>query len=71
VSIVGLPALAPGSQLTLECKRKDGSTYSIPVNHTFNDNQARARMAVACGVVVCTRVWLCRQGGDGDGHGWR
>ena len=31
--------LAPGSQVTLEGTRKDGSTYAFPLNHTFNDNQ--------------------------------
>jgi hypothetical protein len=25
----------------LQGKRKDGSTYTIPVNHTFNENQVR------------------------------
>jgi len=38
LSIVGLPPV-PGKQLTVEGKREDGSTYSFPVNHTFNDNQ--------------------------------
>lgn len=39
VSIKGLKDFAPGKPLTFEGKRADGSTYSFPVNHTFNENQ--------------------------------
>jgi aconitate hydratase len=39
ISIQGLKEFAPGKGLTLQGKRKDGSTYTIPVNHTFNENQ--------------------------------
>ena len=39
ISILGLTSLAPGKQLTLQGKRADGSTYSFPLNHTFNENQ--------------------------------
>eukprot|EP00877_Chromochloris_zofingiensis_P008121 jgi/Chrzof1/3562/Cz13g00140.t1_ACH1[v5.2] len=39
LSILGLKSFQPGKQLTVEGKRKDGSTYSFPVNHTFNENQ--------------------------------
>lgn len=41
ISILGLKDFAPGKGLTLQGKRKDGSTYQIPVNHTFNENQVR------------------------------
>lgn len=46
VAIRGLPP-KPGQQLTLEGTRPDGSTYSFPVNHTFNENQARAGRSVS------------------------
>ncbi|GMH37914.1 hypothetical protein BSKO_05798 [Bryopsis sp. KO-2023] len=39
LSILGLKDLAPGTQLTVEGKKSDGSTYRFPVNHTFNANQ--------------------------------
>jgi len=39
ISIVGLTSFAPGKPLTLRGKRTDGSTYDVPVNHTFNENQ--------------------------------
>lgn len=39
ISILGLKEFVPGKGLTLQGKRKDGSTYTIPVNHTFNENQ--------------------------------
>lgn len=39
ISIIGLKELAPGSSITLRGKRKDGSTYDIPAQHTFNENQ--------------------------------
>ena len=38
VSIVGLPP-TPGKQLTFQGTKPDGSSYSFPVNHTFNENQ--------------------------------
>ncbi|WIA43688.1 hypothetical protein OEZ86_010120 [Tetradesmus obliquus] len=39
LSILGLAGLAPGKQLTIQGKRKDGSTYEFKVNQTFNENQ--------------------------------
>ncbi|HEY9886697.1 MAG TPA: aconitate hydratase, partial [Vampirovibrionales bacterium] len=39
VSIIGLKELAPGSQVTLLLKHKDGSTDECKLNHTFNENQ--------------------------------
>jgi hypothetical protein len=39
LSIVGLKTFAPGVPMKVVGKRPDGSTYDIPVNHTFNDNQ--------------------------------
>jgi hypothetical protein len=33
------PPPPAGQQLSIQGKRLDGSTYSFPVNHTFNDNQ--------------------------------
>lgn len=39
ISIKGLTDFQPGKPLTLEGKRPDGSTYSFPVNQTFNENQ--------------------------------
>mmetsp|Transcript_5359 Transcript_5359/g.9401 ORF Transcript_5359/g.9401 Transcript_5359/m.9401 type:complete len:794 (-) Transcript_5359:709-3090(-) len=39
VSIVGLSTFAPGVPLTLVVKSKDGNSYEIPVNHSFNDDQ--------------------------------
>ncbi len=41
ISIEGLTSFAPGKALTLKGTRPDGSTYSFPVNHTFNENQVR------------------------------
>jgi aconitate hydratase len=38
VSIVGLPP-APGKPLTFKGTKPDGTTYSFPVSHTFNENQ--------------------------------
>jgi aconitase A len=34
-----LQELAPGSTITFEGKRPDGTTYQIPLKHTFNNNQ--------------------------------
>lgn len=48
ISIKGLKTFAPGKPLTLEGKRLDGTTYSFPVNHTFNENQVRAIVAGRC-----------------------
>lgn len=39
ISVKGLTSFAPGKPLTLVGKRPDGSTYEVPVNHTFNANQ--------------------------------
>ncbi len=33
--------LVEGSTVTLEGNKADGSTYTIPLNHTFNDNQIK------------------------------
>jgi aconitate hydratase len=44
ISILGLKEFVPGKGLTLQGKRKDGSTYTIPVNHTFNENQVGGLM---------------------------
>lgn len=60
ISIKGLTTFAPGKPLTLEGKRPDGSTYSFPVNHTFNDNQVSAGgtgRGAARG--VCARTCVC------------
>lgn len=37
----GVQGLAEGSSVTLEGTKEDGSTYSIPLAHTFNDNQIK------------------------------
>lgn len=39
VSIVGLTSFAPGKQLSLTIKKKNGKMLSIPLNHTFNAGQ--------------------------------
>lgn len=39
VSILGLGTFAPGTPLTLQAHKKDGSTIDIKVNHTFNAGQ--------------------------------
>lgn len=39
LSIKGLTNISPGTNLTIEGKKADGSTYSFSVNHTFNENQ--------------------------------
>ena len=41
LAIRGLKTFAPGKPLTLEGTRADGTNYTLTVNHTFNDNQAR------------------------------
>jgi aconitate hydratase len=38
-AIRGLRSFAPGTQLTLEVEHPDGSTDSIQLNHTYNDQQ--------------------------------
>jgi len=37
--ITGLTTFAPGKQLTVVLRHKDGSTESFPVNHTYNAQQ--------------------------------
>jgi aconitate hydratase len=39
VSIRGLQSLAPGTPLTVEIRRPDGSTESIEVTHSFTEQQ--------------------------------
>ncbi|KAJ3349497.1 Aconitate hydratase mitochondrial [Allomyces javanicus] len=39
ITIEGVTGLAPGKQLTVLAKHKDGSVDKIPVNQTFNENQ--------------------------------
>jgi len=39
ISIVGLKEFAPGKNLTLRVKSKEGKTTDIPVKHTFNEGQ--------------------------------
>lgn len=39
VDIVGLPALAPGQQLTVKLTHSDGSSESFPANHTMSAEQ--------------------------------
>mgnify|MGYP003575495306 CR=1 FL=1 len=39
IDIVGLSEFAPGKQLTVVLKHKDGSTDSFQVNHTYNEQQ--------------------------------
>ncbi|WP_085536397.1 aconitate hydratase [Massilibacteroides vaginae] len=39
LSVIGLAEFAPGKQLTVVVKHKDGSEESFPVNHTYNDLQ--------------------------------
>lgn len=36
-----LQELAEGSDITLEGKKEDDSTYSVPLTHTFNANQLK------------------------------
>jgi aconitase A len=33
--------LSEGSTVTIEGKKEDGSTYTIPLAHTFNNNQLK------------------------------
>lgn len=39
VDIVGLTTFAPGKPLSLRVTKANGSTVTIPVNHTFNEEQ--------------------------------
>jgi len=39
VTLTGVKALAPGSQVTCHLTHADGSTDSFPLNHTYNDLQ--------------------------------
>lgn len=39
LSVIGLADFAPGKQLTVVVKHKDGSEESFPVNHTYNELQ--------------------------------
>ncbi|KAG6837403.1 aconitate hydratase [Arthromyces matolae] len=39
VSILGLETFAPGQNLTLRCKKEDGSSVDIPLAHSFNQGQ--------------------------------
>lgn len=40
VDLVGITKLAPGSEVTMVCKHKDGSKTEIPLTHTFNEGEA-------------------------------
>lgn len=39
IDILGLTTFAPGKQLSIQLNHKDGSTETIMVNHTYNENQ--------------------------------
>ena len=39
IDILGLTSFAPGTPLTVVLNHKDGSSDSIPVNHTYNEQQ--------------------------------
>jgi aconitate hydratase len=39
IDITGLSSFAPGKPLTLVVHHNDGTTESIQVNHTYNENQ--------------------------------
>jgi len=39
ISIVGLDSFAPGKPLTMVCKKSDGSSKNITLNHTYNEEQ--------------------------------
>lgn len=41
VSLRGLTSLAPGKNVTLEVKHKDGSIENISLKHTYNDEQIK------------------------------
>lgn len=41
VSILGLRNFTPGKDLMMQLKHKDGTTESIPVKHTYNDEQIK------------------------------
>ena len=39
IAIRGLKTFSPGKPLSLEVTKKDGQKFTIPVSHTFNENQ--------------------------------
>ena len=39
IDILGLTSFAPGKQLSIQLNHKDGTTETILVNHTYNENQ--------------------------------
>jgi aconitate hydratase len=39
VDIVGLTTFAPGKPLSLRVTKKDGKTFDVQLNHTFNEEQ--------------------------------
>jgi aconitate hydratase len=39
IDILGLTTFTPGKQLSIQLNHKDGSTETILVNHTYNENQ--------------------------------
>jgi aconitate hydratase len=41
VSVLGVTTLAPGKNLTLELKHKDGTKESIPLKHSYNEEQIK------------------------------
>jgi len=41
VSILGLRHFTPGKDLMMQLKHKDGSTESIPIKHTYNEEQIK------------------------------
>jgi hypothetical protein len=67
LSIKGLTGFAPGTQLTLLGKRPDGSTYELPLNHTFNENQIKVGaqlhrwgVGLLAGQRTCSGRWVMR-----------
>jgi len=39
ISLVGLKNLKPGEPVTCKVSKKDGSSFNITLNHTFNEGQ--------------------------------
>eukprot|EP01006_Ploeotia_vitrea_P050890 TRINITY_DN67511_c3_g3_i1.p1 TRINITY_DN67511_c3_g3~~TRINITY_DN67511_c3_g3_i1.p1 ORF type:complete len:805 (+),score=480.45 TRINITY_DN67511_c3_g3_i1:77-2416(+) len=39
IALRGLADLAPGSQVTMTVTKEDGSSFDVPLNHTFNEAQ--------------------------------
>jgi len=39
IDILGLTSFVPGKQLTVQLNHKDGTSETILVNHTYNENQ--------------------------------